>query len=147
MLPASDWSVTIVSEMVKYFCDKGADVRARAWGKFFKDGDYGEFPLSFAVRMNCKPIIDYFLKGEVKEPAVEQSNPGKLIISKKMRSKIMRWRKPPCELQGCRRSIGATPEVDMDMAGNRYQKRAFTLNQPPSPSHSRWSSIYTGHRL
>jgi ankyrin repeat protein len=48
--------------LVKFLLERGADVRARAWGSFFKDGFYGEYPLSFAVRVNNQQILDYFLQ-------------------------------------------------------------------------------------
>jgi ankyrin repeat protein len=52
-----------LAELVRFLVERGADVRARAWGEFFRstNGFYGEFPLSFAVRANDRPIIHFFL--------------------------------------------------------------------------------------
>lgn len=49
-------------DMTKFLIQNGADVRARAYGGFFKQGSavyFGEFPLSFAACTGQKDTVSY----------------------------------------------------------------------------------------
>ncbi|WIA19587.1 hypothetical protein OEZ85_005527 [Tetradesmus obliquus] len=49
-------------DMVKFLVQNGADIRARAWGTFFRQGGpmyYGEYALSFAACSGQKDIVAY----------------------------------------------------------------------------------------
>eukprot|EP00882_Tetradesmus_deserticola_P006401 GHRQ01006733.1.p1 GENE.GHRQ01006733.1~~GHRQ01006733.1.p1 ORF type:complete len:268 (+),score=77.10 GHRQ01006733.1:331-1134(+) len=49
-------------DMVKFLVQHGADIRARAWGTFFRQGGpmyYGEYALSFAACTGQKDVVAY----------------------------------------------------------------------------------------
>ncbi|KAF6258835.1 hypothetical protein COO60DRAFT_1074230 [Scenedesmus sp. NREL 46B-D3] len=49
-------------DMVKFLVQNGADIRARAWGTFFRQGGpmyYGEYALSFAACTGQKDVVAY----------------------------------------------------------------------------------------